>query len=103
MYRSLIGHNEFRFLYFIFLKRLAICDMEQLSTAEAILFFDDLKIVKEMTFLEFQAILDSYVPLHDMANRTMGAAYVRINVEYHVTAAVFFVLILIVKALLNMP
>lgn len=64
--------------------------MEQLSTAEAILFFDDHKIVKEMTYLEFQAILDSYVPLHDMANRSIGAVYVRINAKYHVTAAVFF-------------
>jgi hypothetical protein len=64
--------------------------MEQLSTAEAILFFDDLKIVKEMTFLEFQAILDSYVPLDDMANRSVGAVYVRVNAKYNVTAAVFF-------------
>ncbi|MFT6389452.1 MAG: hypothetical protein ACJAUP_002845 [Cellvibrionaceae bacterium] len=64
--------------------------MEQLSTAEAILFFDDLKIVKEMTFLEFQAILDSYVPLNDMANRSVGAVYVRVNAKYHATATVFF-------------
>jgi hypothetical protein len=64
--------------------------MEQSSTAEAILFFNDHKIVKEMTFLEFQAILDSYVPLHDMARRSMGAVYVRINDKYNVTAAVFF-------------
>jgi hypothetical protein len=64
--------------------------MEQLSTAEAILFFDDHKIIKEMTFLEFQAILDSYVPLHDMAKRSMGAVYVRINAKFNVTAAVFF-------------
>lgn len=64
--------------------------MEQSSSAEAILFFDDHKIVKEMTYLEFQAILDSYVPLHDMANRSICAVYVRINAKYHVTGAVFF-------------
>jgi hypothetical protein len=64
--------------------------MEQLSSAEAILFFEDHKIVKEMTYLEFQAILDSYVPLHDMANRSICAVYVRINAKYHVTGAVFF-------------
>ncbi len=64
--------------------------MEQALTAEAILFFDDHKIVKEMTYLEFQAILDSYVPLHDMANRSMGAVYVRIDAKYHITGTVFF-------------
>lgn len=64
--------------------------MEHALTAEAILFFDDHKIVKEMTYLEFQAILDSYVPLQDVANRSMGAVYVRIDAKYHITSTVFF-------------
>jgi len=64
--------------------------MEHALTAEAILFFDDHRIVKEMTYLEFQAILDSYVPLHDVANRSMGAVYVRIDAKYHITSTVFF-------------
>ncbi|MGH1438699.1 MAG: hypothetical protein ACRBBR_01200 [Cellvibrionaceae bacterium] len=64
--------------------------MAESSSAEAILFFDDHQVVKEMTYAEFQAILDSYVPLHDIANRHMKAVYVRINAHLHVTGAVFF-------------
>ncbi len=60
------------------------------SSSEAILFFNDHQIVKEMTYAEFQAILDNYVPLHDIAQKSMKAVYVRINSQYHVTAAVFF-------------
>ena len=64
--------------------------MAESTSAEAILFFDDHQVVKEMTYAEFQAILDSYVPLQDIANRVMQAVYVRINYQLHVTAAVFF-------------
>ncbi|MFT6386777.1 MAG: hypothetical protein ACJAUP_000145 [Cellvibrionaceae bacterium] len=64
--------------------------MAESSSAEAILFFDDHQVVKEMTYAEFQAILDSYVPLHDIANRNMQAVFVRINHNLHVTGAVFF-------------
>lgn len=62
------------------------------SSSEAILFFDDNLIVKEMTCAEFQAILDNYVPLHDIANCSMNAVYVRINDKLNVTGAVFFVI-----------
>lgn len=64
--------------------------MAETHSAEAILFFDDHEIIKEMTYAEFQAILDNYVPLHDIAQRHMHAVYVRINSQLHVTAAVFF-------------
>jgi hypothetical protein len=64
--------------------------MVENSSSEAILFFDDHQIVKEMTYAEFQAILDNYVPLLDVASRVMTAVYVRINSGLHVTGAVFF-------------
>ena len=57
---------------------------------EAILIFDESEIVKEMTYAEFQAILDNYVPLHDSALKTMDAVYVRIDGALNLTAAVFF-------------
>lgn len=64
--------------------------MPESTSAEAILFFDDHQVIKEMTYAEFQAILDSYVPLQDIASRQMDAVYVRINSHLHVTGAVFF-------------
>ncbi len=64
--------------------------MAEITSSEAILFFDEHEIIKEMTYAEFQAILDNYVPLHDIASRDMEAVYVRINYNLHVTGAVFF-------------
>lgn len=64
--------------------------MLESPSAEAVLFFEDHAIVKEMTYSEFQAILDNYVPLHDIAARQMKAVYVRVDATLCVTSAVFF-------------
>jgi predicted transposase YbfD/YdcC len=65
--------------------------MVETQSAEAVFFFnDEHEIIKEMTYAEFQAILDNYVPLHDIATREMRAVYLRINSKLHATAAVFF-------------
>ena len=58
--------------------------------AEAVLFFENSEIEREMTFSEYQAILDGYVPLTNLSLQTVKAVYVRINHQFHVTAAVFF-------------
>ncbi|MGH1485957.1 MAG: sodium:proton antiporter [Cellvibrionaceae bacterium] len=64
--------------------------MVESSSTEAILFFDDSDVAKEMTYAEFQAILDNYVPLQDIAAKAMKAAYLRVDSHLHITAAVFF-------------
>ncbi|MBX2808236.1 MAG: hypothetical protein KTR20_06335 [Cellvibrionaceae bacterium] len=62
------------------------------SVAEAIFFFDGHALARQMTYAEFQAILDSYIPLEDVANKTVEAVYVRVNDRLLMTAAVFFYL-----------
>lgn len=59
-------------------------------SAEAILFFDNTDIIKQVNYAEFQAILDNYVPMNDIASRSMRAVYVRVNPSLFVTACVFF-------------
>lgn len=62
------------------------------SAAEAILFFDGHDIAREMTYAEFQAVLDSYIALDDIRSRTIKAVYIRINHHFQPTAMVFFLL-----------
>ncbi|MBX2809725.1 MAG: hypothetical protein KTR20_13960 [Cellvibrionaceae bacterium] len=45
-----------------------------------------------MTYAEFQAILEGYVPLEDVASKVVQVVYLRINSSLHITAAVFFCL-----------
>lgn len=66
--------------------------MDSHYSAEATLFFGDHEITKQMTYSEFEAVLDSYVPLGDLANKTVKAVYLRINTQLNVTAAVFFLI-----------
>jgi len=58
--------------------------------AEAVLFFDKGRVIKEVLYSEFQAVLDNYVPMQDLADREMKAVYIRVNSQLHVIAAVFF-------------
>ncbi len=60
------------------------------ESAEAILFFENGKVSREMLFHEFEAILDRYVPAIELADQSCSAVYVRINHKLSVTAAVFF-------------
>jgi len=57
---------------------------------EAVLFFNDGGICKDMLFPEFEAVLDGVVNLHEFADRQMRAVYVLINTRLQVRAAVFF-------------
>jgi len=59
---------------------------------EAVYFFEQGRISREMLYLEFEAILDGFVPLPDFANVTAKAVYVRINHQLQLTAAVFFLI-----------
>ncbi|EXF47148.1 chromosome segregation ATPase [Pseudomonas sp. BAY1663] len=59
---------------------------------EAVLFYGDDGICKEMLFPEFEAVLDGVVNLPEFADRQMRAAYVLINPRLQVRAAVFFCL-----------
>ena len=58
--------------------------------AEAVVFFDHGHISREMLFSEFEAILDSVVPMPEFAHQTARAVYIRIDSKLHITAAVFF-------------
>ncbi len=59
---------------------------------EAVLFFNDGSICKEMLYPEFEAVLDGVVALPEFADRQMHAVYVMINPRLQVRAAVFFCL-----------
>ena len=60
------------------------------SLTEAILFFRDDDIVKEMYFSEFEAVLDDVVGVPDFAGEQLQAVFVQINGALKVTGAVFF-------------
>lgn len=58
--------------------------------AEAVYVFSGNRIIREMLYPEFEAILDGYVPIPDFANKQVKGVYVRINAGLFVVAAVFF-------------
>ncbi|MEE2731567.1 MAG: hypothetical protein VYA55_12175 [Pseudomonadota bacterium] len=57
---------------------------------EAIVFFEDGAVSKEMTYSEFEAILDGVVGIDDFAGDTVKAAFVVVNGSLKVKAAVLF-------------
>lgn len=60
------------------------------ETAEAVLFFEEGSIGKEMMYTEFEAILDGVVGLQEYLNQTKRAAFVIINSYFKVTGVVLF-------------
>lgn len=60
------------------------------ESSEAILFVDGNRVSREMLYSEFEAILDGFVPLPDMANQQVQGVFVRIDPQLFITAAVFF-------------
>lgn len=58
--------------------------------AEAVYVFQGNRIIREMLYPEFEAILDGYVPIPEFANKQVKGVYVRINARFFVVAAVFF-------------
>jgi hypothetical protein len=58
--------------------------------SEAVLFIEDNRIRREMLQTEFEAVLDGVVPIPDLAGKTAQAAYLRVNENLRIIAAVFF-------------
>ena len=59
---------------------------------EAVMFFSERGVCKEMLFPEFEALLDGLVASPEFADETVEAAFVQINSRLQVRAAVFFTL-----------
>ncbi|HLD68511.1 MAG TPA: chromosome partitioning protein ParA [Pseudomonas sp.] len=59
---------------------------------EAVMFFNERGICKEMLFPEFEALLDGVVNMPEFADQQMRVAYLMINPRLLVRAAVFFYL-----------
>ena len=57
---------------------------------EAVLFFEQGEISKEMTYSEFEAVLDGVVGLDDFAGEDLDAAFVVVSGQLKITAAVLF-------------
>ncbi|MDX1693845.1 MAG: chromosome partitioning protein ParA, partial [Ketobacteraceae bacterium] len=57
---------------------------------EAILFFDKKGVSKEMTYSEFEAVLDGVVGMNDLAGEEARGAYVMVNGRLKVVAVVLF-------------
>lgn len=62
------------------------------NSHEAILFFADGKISREMLYAEFEALLDCVVPMLDFRGRDVQSAYVRFDDRLNVSALVLFIL-----------
>lgn len=62
------------------------------QTVEAVLFFNDSGICKEMLYPEFEAMLDGLVCMPEFADQQMRVAYVLVNARLQIRAAVFFYL-----------
>ncbi|CAH0992502.1 hypothetical protein SIN8267_02634 [Sinobacterium norvegicum] len=56
----------------------------------AVLFFKGPRVVKEMLYPEFEAVLDNVVGLSDYSSQRVKAVYLRINGQLNITGAVFF-------------
>ena len=57
---------------------------------EAVMFFADQKISKQMLYPEFEAVLDGVVNIPEFTDQQMHAAYVLINPRLLVRSLVFF-------------
>ncbi|WLD59247.1 hypothetical protein NFC81_05570 [Salinispirillum sp. LH 10-3-1] len=60
--------------------------------SEAVFFFTDGQVSKEMLYSEFAAVLDGVVPLPHFSNTVVMAVYLQLDEQLNVTALVFFVL-----------
>lgn len=64
--------------------------MTQTSVYEAVLFFNDGDIVKEMLYSEFEAVLDRVVEVQEFSSQEVSAVFVTLTSQLGVTATVFF-------------
>lgn len=58
----------------------------------AVFFMEDNKVIRQMLFSEFEALLDGYVGMSDMADKEAKVVYVVINDQLQVEALVFFLI-----------
>lgn len=56
----------------------------------AVVFMKDNKVQREMLFSEFEAVLDSFIPLPELATVDATAVYVEISPQLLIVSAVFF-------------
>lgn len=63
---------------------------EQTVIHEAVVFFDEGTLVKEMLQVEFEAVLDQVVGTPEFAGREICACFLRINQRLQIVGAVFF-------------
>jgi hypothetical protein len=66
--------------------------LESTKTIEAVVLISGEKIVREMLYPEFEAILDGFVPVPDFKASSAKAVYLCVNADLCITATVFFVL-----------
>lgn len=64
--------------------------MSNTSASEAIFFFDESGVEKEMLYQEFEAFLDGMIPMPDLAGVNAQVAYVNVANGLNPTAIVFF-------------
>lgn len=57
---------------------------------EAVMFFSEHGIARQMLYAEFEALLDGLVAAVDFADETVEAVFLQINHRLHVRSAVFF-------------
>jgi hypothetical protein len=62
------------------------------NISEAVLFFSDKGVSKEMLFPEFESVLDNVVGLNDCKNQEVRAAFIKITAQHTITSAVFFLI-----------
>lgn len=60
--------------------------------AQAVLFFSDEGVSKELRYPELEALLDGFVPIQEWSDTIQKAVYVEFNHQFCVVAAVFFVM-----------
>lgn len=66
--------------------------LESTDTIEAVVLFAENVITRELLYPEFEAILDGFVPMPDFKGSSAKAAYLVVNPNLCITAAVFFLL-----------
>lgn len=79
-----LGHRSMNYLWNCFMPGHST---EQL---EAVIFFKNDKIDRELQYPEFEAVMDGYVPILDYASSRARAVYIYVNREFCITTAVFF-------------
>lgn len=59
---------------------------------EAVFFWEKGKVTREMMYSEFEAILDSFVPMPEYGGKEIRGSYVRVSPQLKVTAVVYFLI-----------